>query len=177
MKHGKLSYTGVGFTFSGLGTVIVLLIVLAAVTWPPRYHKAVPVSPVAEVRSILKNIVEAEERKNLEMGTQAIAYPFEDLDVSFPTEAGSPATGTWFRNKGFFYGLNYGNPGEKTLYPYATDLDWNIELAFNPAGKLSCSSYRKAKDCQFLFPHAKEGTYNRFAGGDCYSGKYCYVEE
>ncbi|MGN0024679.1 MAG: type IV pilin protein [Candidatus Avelusimicrobium sp.] len=98
-----------GFTLIELLVVVLIIGILASVALP-QYTKAVEKSRLAEARTMLKTLYEAERSRNLEMGTEGVVYPLDELSVSVSGANGTAAAFP-FTTKNFRYSLESGNPG------------------------------------------------------------------
>ena len=166
----KQNSTRRGFTLIELLVVVLIIGILAAIALP-QYQKAVRKARVTEIKLTLKAIYDANQRKNLEMGTHNRGYNFEDLDVSFVDKNGNIATGNRFETKYMRYGATDitaapTTEGEKVFGGLFT-------LKIRSNGELECLSVAENNACLKVLPNAQEAT-------GCMAGSvvapYCYVE-
>ena len=163
-----------GFTLIELLVVVIIIAILAAIALP-QYQKAVRKARVAEAKITLKAIYDAEQRKNLEMGTHNKKYNFEDLDVSFTDKDGSTATGNVLHTKNFTYvAMKVASILYVEAYPQMQD--WNHAFRLwiqSPDGKFHCDDHADGY-CSVALAGAKADPESIM----CASGEgiTCYVE-
>ena len=90
-----------GFTLIELLVVVLIIGILSSVALP-QYTTAVEKARSAEAWTVIKAINDAEKIKNLEMGTEGVVYPLDELSVSFEGEIIYDG----FQTKNFGYGVN-----------------------------------------------------------------------
>ena len=111
-----------GFTLIELLVVVLIIGILAGVALP-QYNKAVRKARLSEAFQTISAINNAEAIRNMEMGTEGVDYPFEELSVAFITKTGTTATGGayqapngWWHWISEEFGLAYAYPPGGVAY-------------------------------------------------------------
>ena len=170
-----------GFTLIELLVVVLIIGILSSVALP-QYTKAVEKSRAAQVWPILKAINDAEKIKNMEMGTEGVVYPLDELSISLTCSNGSTCSGTTgptFKN-GYIelmYSGMHSRTGDKTSPAFA----WfdsagmgDVALYFEN-GRRKCSGWGSdssgadTKLCKNLLAGAN-------SAGSCITGEVCFSE-
>ncbi len=127
-----------GFTLIELLVVVLIIGILSSVALP-QYTKAVEKSRVAEARTMLKTLYDAEMVRNLEMGTEGVAYPLDELNISVSDVNGTAAAFP-FSTKNFRYTIESAN-GHFGILAWTLRNNasyYNLGIGY-PSGTIQCS--------------------------------------
>ncbi|MBO5010875.1 MAG: prepilin-type N-terminal cleavage/methylation domain-containing protein [Elusimicrobiaceae bacterium] len=141
-----------GFTLIELLVVVLIIGILSSVALP-QYTKAVEKSRAAEARTMLKSLYDAEMIRNMEMGTEGVGYPLDELSISVSGVNGTAAAFP-FSTKNFEYTLESRDGRFSiiawSLRPRDSVKYYNLGIGY-PNNRIQCSG---GTGCiQLGFPH------------------------
>lgn len=159
-----------GFTLIELLVVVLIIGILSSVALP-QYTKAVEKSRVAEARTMLKTLYDAEMVRNVEMGTEGVAYPLDELNISVSDVNGTAAAFP-FSTKNFTYDIYIRGTGFGIVAFRLPAQKYNLGIS-DQTGRIQCSVPGGGNECKVVgFP-------NNIASSSCNIGlstSHCYTD-